>query len=131
MVQALVYQKIKRLFLRENVEVSLWYLVMCTMVVLPLQLFVLLPVVGVVVTVLVLGVSVLVLLCHRDERALLTPVSVLVLLIVLQFTLGIVTILKRKPADIASAHVAVGALTLVTTFIVVVRAIRLLAKKQM
>ncbi|HTI69196.1 MAG TPA: COX15/CtaA family protein [Candidatus Limnocylindria bacterium] len=33
-------------------------------------------------------------------------------LVVLQFSLGIVTVLYDKPADIATAHVAVGALTL-------------------
>jgi heme A synthase len=39
-------------------------------------------------------------------------------------TLGILTVLWRKPADIASMHVAVGALTLMTTFVVLVRAMR-------
>jgi heme A synthase len=40
-------------------------------------------------------------------------------------TLGILTVLLRKPADVASAHVAVGALILVTTFTLAVRAWRL------
>jgi hypothetical protein len=34
-------------------------------------------------------------------------------------------VLYRKPADIASSHVAVGALILVTTFALTVRGIRL------
>ena len=79
---------------------------------------------AVLVTLLVLSASGLVFLRHRAERALVTPASVLLVLIVLQLTLGILTVLKRKPADIASAHVAVGALTLVTTLILAVRAIR-------
>jgi heme A synthase len=44
-----------------------------------------------------------------------------------QIALGATTVLLRKPADIASAHVAVGALCLVTTFVIMVRAIRLYA----
>jgi cytochrome c oxidase assembly protein subunit 15 len=44
-------------------------------------------------------------------------------LLVIQVTLGILTVLLRKPADIASAHVAVGALLLVTTWVIAMRAI--------
>jgi cytochrome c oxidase assembly protein subunit 15 len=49
----------------------------------------------------------------------------LVFLLITQLTLGILTVMLRKPADIASAHVAVGALALVTTFVLTTRAIRL------
>lgn len=42
-------------------------------------------------------------------------------LLVLQLTLGIFTVLWRKPADLASAHVATGALILVCAFIVTLR----------
>jgi cytochrome c oxidase assembly protein subunit 15 len=35
-------------------------------------------------------------------------------LVLVQVLLGIFTILRNKPADVATAHVAVGALTLVT-----------------
>lgn len=62
---------------------------------------------------------------HRHERALTTPAIALSLLIVTQITLGVLTVLLRKPADIASAHVAVGALTLLTTFILLARSMRL------
>jgi cytochrome c oxidase assembly protein subunit 15 len=85
---------------------------------------------AVLVTLLVLSVSSLVLLRLRTGRALSTPASILIVLIILQATLGILTVLKRKPADIASAHVAVGALTLVTLFVLTVRAIRLYAGSQ-
>jgi cytochrome c oxidase assembly protein subunit 15 len=52
------------------------------------------------------------------------PASVLAILLVIQFALGILTVLTRKPADLATAHVAVGALVLVTAFTITVRAIR-------
>ena len=42
-----------------------------------------------------------------------------------QVTIGALTVWMKKPADIASAHVAVGALTLVMTFVLTVRAMRL------
>lgn len=64
---------------------------------------------------------------HRTEPALLRPALCLVGLILSQITLGVLTVLWQKPADIASAHVAVGALTLVTTFVLAVRAHRLAA----
>jgi cytochrome c oxidase assembly protein subunit 15 len=51
--------------------------------------------------------------------------GLLLLLLVTQITLGILSVLLRKPADIASLHVAVGALTLVTTYIIAVRCARL------
>src|SRR5215212_9072344 len=53
------------------------------------------------------------------------PASVLAILLVVQFALGILTVLTRKPADLATAHVAVGALVLVSTFTITVRALRL------
>lgn len=49
----------------------------------------------------------------------------LTVLLLAQLTLGVLTVLLRKPADIASLHVAVGALVLVTTFLIAVRAMRL------
>lgn len=44
-------------------------------------------------------------------------------LLVIQVSLGISTVLLRKPADVASAHVAVGALLLVTNWVIAMRAI--------
>ncbi len=58
-------------------------------------------------------------------RSLLKPAIVLLVLLVAQLTLGALTVLWRKPADIASAHVAVGALVLVSSFIIAVRSMRL------
>jgi cytochrome c oxidase assembly protein subunit 15 len=53
------------------------------------------------------------------------PASVLAILLLVQFALGILTVLTRKPADLATTHVAVGALLLVLTFTITVRALRL------
>jgi cytochrome c oxidase assembly protein subunit 15 len=53
------------------------------------------------------------------------PAFLLVLLLLLQLTLGVLTVVLRKPADVASAHAAVGALVLVTCFILSVRGLRL------
>jgi cytochrome c oxidase assembly protein subunit 15 len=85
---------------------------------------------AVLVTLLVLWASNLVFLHHRSQRALVIPASTLIALIVLQITLGILTVYKRKPADVASAHVAVGALILATMFILSVRVVRLCARSQ-
>jgi cytochrome c oxidase assembly protein subunit 15 len=59
-----------------------------------------------------------------DDRPLLTPAILMSALLVVQITLGLLTVILRKPADVASAHVAVGALLLVSTFVLTVRAAR-------
>ena len=53
------------------------------------------------------------------------PAAILLLLLAAQVTLGVLTVLLRKPADVASAHVAVGALVLMTSFVLTARAGRL------
>lgn len=82
------------------------------------------------VTLAILHTCTVVLLRHRMQSALRRPSIILLVLLTTQVTLGIATVLKRKPADIASAHVAVGALTLMTTFILGVRAMRLFSAKR-
>src|SRR3954469_5227363 len=47
---------------------------------------------------------------RRRHRELFTATTVLSLLLAAQVTLGVLTVLWRKPADVASLHVAVGAL---------------------
>lgn len=47
-----------------------------------------------------------------------------VLFLTVQLALGILTVWWRKPADLASLHVAVGALLLLTTFVLTVRIFR-------
>ncbi|HEY7117877.1 MAG TPA: COX15/CtaA family protein [Tepidisphaeraceae bacterium] len=76
----------------------------------------------VTITILVLAIAIL----RRHRRSGLFGTALVLLgLLVVQLTLGVLTVLLKKPADIASAHVAVGALVLVTTFVIVVRSMRL------
>jgi cytochrome c oxidase assembly protein subunit 15 len=49
----------------------------------------------------------------------------LIVLLATQMTLGALVVILRKPADLTSAHVAVGALTLMTAFVLTVRSWRL------
>lgn len=62
---------------------------------------------------------------HGYPGAIKGPVYLLLVLVAGQLTLGVLTIWLRKPADVASLHVAVGALVLVTSFILSVRGLRL------
>lgn len=86
---------------------------------------------AVIVSALVTTLVVAVLGCRRRPRKLVVPAALLAVLLVTQVTLGVYTVLLRKPADVASAHVAVGALVLVTTFVLTIRAARLYARRTM
>jgi cytochrome c oxidase assembly protein subunit 15 len=66
---------------------------------------------------------------HDGRKLLLQPAIILSLLLVTQITLGVYTVLKRKPADVASAHVAVGATVLVFCFMLAVRSMRLYSRR--
>lgn len=66
----------------------------------------------------------LIALVVRRHREFLVPALVIAGLLAAQVTLGVLTVLRRKPADVASLHVAVGALLLVTAFTLTVRAAR-------
>ncbi len=79
---------------------------------------------AVAVTTAVLPLIVIVLRKHR-LTGLTAPAVLLIVLLLTQLTLGVLTVLLHKPADVASAHVAVGALTLMTTFVLTARAGRL------
>jgi len=65
---------------------------------------------------------------HRGQTAIVVPITVLCALLLTQITLGVMTVVMRKPADIASAHVACGALLLLTCFTVAARAARLYSR---
>ncbi len=80
---------------------------------------------AIIVTLAICGTVIATIRKHRDEPKLLRPATLLALLLLTQLTLGVLTVLMKKPADIASAHVAVGALTLVTSFTLLIRAARL------
>jgi heme a synthase len=85
---------------------------------------------AVIVSGLVVAVVGLVFTRHSRQLRLAAPAGLLTLLLVTQLTLGVFTVLKRKPADVASAHVAVGALVLVTTFVIAARAARLHGRRR-
>jgi heme a synthase len=76
---------------------------------------------AVAVTLVVVWLAAVVLRKMGGCRALMMPAVVLLLLVGVQLTLGILTVLMRKPADIASAHVAVGSLVLMTAWVMVMR----------
>jgi len=80
---------------------------------------------AVVVSVMILSQATVVFRRYRRQPRLFRPAALLVGLLAVQLTLGVLTVLLRKPADVASAHVAVGALVLVTSFVLTVRAIHL------
>jgi cytochrome c oxidase assembly protein subunit 15 len=64
-------------------------------------------------------------LTRERQKNLVAPAIILLVLLATQVTLGALTVLLHKPADVASAHVAVGALTLMTTFVLTARILRL------
>jgi cytochrome c oxidase assembly protein subunit 15 len=80
--------------------------------------------------VVTVSLSMLILRVLRRHRQVILrrPAWILMLLLPAQITLGAVTVLWRKPADIASIHVAIGALMLMTTVVALVRAMRLYSR---
>jgi heme a synthase len=62
---------------------------------------------------------------HRDEPLLMRPATGLLVLLVLQITLGALTIWTRRAVLPTTAHVAVGAAVLATSFVLTIRAARL------
>jgi heme a synthase len=80
---------------------------------------------AVLVTAALLATAACVFRLRRAAAGLFTPAVLLLVLLAAQVTLGVLTVLWRKPADLASAHVAVGALVLVTVFVLTVRAAKL------
>ncbi|HEX4053466.1 MAG TPA: COX15/CtaA family protein [Tepidisphaeraceae bacterium] len=77
---------------------------------------------AVLVSIAVIALSAKILLRLRNDPAFSRLGYLVLLLLTVQVTLGILTVLLRKPADIASAHVAVGALLLVANWVIAVRA---------
>ena len=84
---------------------------------------------AVIVTVLILALASWVLGRYRTRPELARPAVLLLFLLTGQLTLGVLTVALRKPADVASAHVAVGALVLVTSFVLASRAVRIYGLK--
>ncbi len=80
---------------------------------------------AVIVTIFVIWTTIRAMKMTRGTQSGLRGMSIgLHVLILIQLTLGILTVLMRKPADVASAHVAVGAITLFVMFMLTVRIYR-------
>ena len=77
---------------------------------------------AVLVSLAVITLAAMILPRLGSEPVFTRPTYILLTLLAVQITLGICTVLLRKPADIASAHVAVGSLVLVTSWVITVRA---------
>jgi cytochrome c oxidase assembly protein subunit 15 len=84
---------------------------------------------AVLVSAAVIVLAVTALRRHRG-KGLTGLAALLLVLLVAQVTLGVYTVLLKKPADVASIHVAVGALVLVTTFVLAVRSMRLYSQRK-
>jgi heme a synthase len=84
---------------------------------------------AVLVSLCVLGAATLAFFKLRESRAVIILTAILLLLVTTQMTLGILTVYWQKPADIASLHVAVGALTLLTAGLALAVSNRLQIKK--
>jgi cytochrome c oxidase assembly protein subunit 15 len=62
---------------------------------------------------------------HRKDKIVRGWTAALACLVVVQLTLGVLTVYMRKPADVATTHVACGALVLMTAFVLTTVAVRL------
>jgi cytochrome c oxidase assembly protein subunit 15 len=74
-----------------------------------------------VVTLAVVATLLIMLVTHRSRRDLLVPALVLDGLVVVQITLGALTVLSRRDPWINSAHVVCGALVLTTSLVLTLR----------
>ncbi|HEX8911666.1 MAG TPA: COX15/CtaA family protein [Humisphaera sp.] len=80
---------------------------------------------GAVLVTVVATVTIVTAFRRRREAPFAVPrATLLAALLVAQVTLGVLTVLLHKPADVASAHVAVGALVLLTSFVLAARCVR-------
>jgi len=86
---------------------------------------------AVVVSAVLIAVSVLAWKRRDEARGLAVPAVAIATLLVTQVTLGVLTVLFRVPPDLATFHVAVGALLLLTTFVLAVRVMRLYAPRRL
>jgi cytochrome c oxidase assembly protein subunit 15 len=80
---------------------------------------------GAVLVTILISWLIVKLLREETNPGLRRPAWLLIGLLITQLTLGVLTVLWQKPADVASLHVLVGAITLMTTFTVIVRSLRL------
>lgn len=76
---------------------------------------------AVVVTIVIFMTAVRIRRFHRDDIWYTRPALLLVLLLIVQLTLGILVILTERHFIITSSHVTAGAATLVTSFVLMLR----------
>ena len=79
---------------------------------------------AVIVTLAILAIAGHVFYHHRGRRELARPSTLLLLLVAAQITLGALVVLKGRPPIINTAHVANGALVLVTSLVLTLRSFR-------
>jgi len=72
----------------------------------------------------VIGTSIYVWLRHPDRPELARPATLIIFLVVVQVTLGALTIISRRDALVNSLHVVVGALVLTTSLVLTLRSWR-------
>jgi len=78
-----------------------------------------------VVTMAILATSAHVWAHHRRHRELTRPAVLVIGLVIVQITLGALTVLSRRDISINSAHVVVGALVLATSLVLTLRTWRI------
>jgi heme a synthase len=71
-----------------------------------------------------IGTSIYVWMRHQDRPELARPATLIIFLVVIQVTLGALTVISRRDALINSLHVVVGALVLTTSLVLTLRSWR-------
>jgi cytochrome c oxidase assembly protein subunit 15 len=72
----------------------------------------------------VIGTSIYVWMRHQDRPELARPATLIIFLVVIQVTLGALTVISRRDVLINSLHVVVGALVLTTSLVLTLRSWR-------
>ena len=71
-----------------------------------------------------IGTSIYVWIRHQDRPELARPATLIIFLVVIQVTLGALTVISRRDVLINSLHVVVGALVLTTSLVLTLRSWR-------
>ena len=79
---------------------------------------------AIVVASVAIGTSIYVWLRHQDRPELARPATLIVFLVVIQVTLGALTVISRRDVLVNSLHVVVGALVLTTSLVLTLRSWR-------
>jgi cytochrome c oxidase assembly protein subunit 15 len=79
---------------------------------------------AIVVAIVAVGTSIYVWLRHQDRPELARPATLVIFLLVIQVTLGALTVISRRDVLVNSLHVVVGALVLTTSLVLTLRSWR-------